>query len=148
MAARHVARAVALALALAGAIGACSSRVFHTFGARRYVAEQDCLEKGLAIDVIDGPDPGVCEKVRCWLASSGDVYVTTTACDAPVDFVDATGAPAGSPCGRALAAYARAPEATCESGGSGASDGGGIDAGLVDAAADGASGSDGAGGAI
>ncbi|MCC6555298.1 MAG: hypothetical protein IT372_20245 [Polyangiaceae bacterium] len=96
----------ALAGAAALALAACEDTQVHAFGAQRYNADQDCLEEAEIIDVLDGPNPGLCDTPRCWKAPSGEVYVTTTACDAPPDFVEGTAEPAPSPCAAALAALA------------------------------------------
>lgn len=89
------------------ALAGCQERRMHTFGAQRWDPARGCLEKGAVVDVVAGADPGTCASTRCWQASDGEVWVTTTACDAPPDYVDATTAPAGSPCAQALLALAK-----------------------------------------
>jgi hypothetical protein len=107
-------RVVALSagVALGVWVAACSPQRSHLFGAQHYDPDHDCLEKGAAVDVIEGPDPGTCDVLHCWVAPSEDVYVTTTACDAPPGYVDHTADPAGTPCARALAAHNR-PDGGC-----------------------------------
>lgn len=102
-------RSAAAAIALA----ACSGGVVHTFGAHRYDPVQDCLEGAAAVDVIEGADPGPCPGVRCWVSSSSEVYITTTACDAPSNYREGTADPPGSLCASALAAQAREGAAPC-----------------------------------
>lgn len=95
-------------LALAASLAAgCEDRPVHIFSGERYDPVGDCLEKAAALDVIDGADPGPCDVVRCWAAPAGDVYITTSACDAPLDLADRTGDPPGSPCAKALDAFAK-----------------------------------------
>ena len=101
-----------LVVASALLVGACSPQRSHLFGAQRYDAEHDCLEKGAAVDVIEGADPGTCDALRCWVSPSDEVYVTTTACDAPPGYADHTGDAADSPCAKALAAHLR-PDGGC-----------------------------------
>ena len=96
----RVAAAVAL---LIGAVcgGACDSGLVHTFGAYPYNVARNCLENAGAVDVIDGPDPGACPGARCWVTSSGNVYVSDQACDAPIDYTQST----AGPCALALEAF-------------------------------------------
>src|SRR5262245_27854530 len=84
---------------------ACDDGRTHIFGAYRYEPTRDCLEGSAAVDVIDGPDPGACASVRCWTSPAGEIYVTSTACDAPPDYREHTQDPAQTPCERALAAF-------------------------------------------
>jgi hypothetical protein len=96
-------RAAAASLALLGAVlgGACGDSHVHTFGAFPYDADHKCLDVGQTLDVIDGPDPGSCSKVRCWVNPAGEAFVTDKACDAPIDLTESsTGA-----CEPALEAY-------------------------------------------
>jgi hypothetical protein len=99
------------------ALGACTTRVAHVFGAYRFEEgmdpAEDCLEAAAAVDVVDGPDPGICNGVRCWIAPGGNVFVTTTACDAPPDYRDHTSDPAGTACGRAIAVFQRIGTGNC-----------------------------------
>jgi hypothetical protein len=130
--------APALGPALLGGIalaGACTARLVHTFGAERWDEAKRCLEKGAAVDVVEGEDPGTCAATRCWVAPDGEVWVTTTACDAPPDYREGTADPAGSACADALAAKARG--AACPADGSGlpAPDAGAGDAGALDGGA-------------
>ena len=104
--------AVVLSLLALLALAACEDRLVHAFIASRYDPDADCLEPPAAVDVVAGADPGSCPVTRCWETPSGEVFVSTTACDAPPDFVDKTADPAGSPCGDAL--NARALGAECE----------------------------------
>lgn len=92
---------------------ACGDADAHVFGAYRYDPVADCLESAAAVDVIAGPDPGVCDDLRCWKSSAGEIYVTSTACDAPIDYVEGTDDPPRTPCARALAAFALGEEARC-----------------------------------
>jgi hypothetical protein len=91
---------------------ACSARVDHVFGAYAYDPAQDCLQAPAAVDVIAGADPGMCPQVRCWQAPDGTVYVTSEACDAPLDYQDHTKDTSG-PCVKALAAYASSGNGLC-----------------------------------
>lgn len=100
--------------AFGGLLGtACGPGRVHVFGAYRYETGGDCLEGAAAVDVIDGPDPGACNASRCWISPAGEVYVTSTACDGPPDYVDHTKDPAGAPCARALVAFARTNHGAC-----------------------------------
>jgi hypothetical protein len=47
------------------------------------------------------------------MAANGGVFVTSTACGAPPDYVDHTKDPPESDCGRAIAAFQRLGTATC-----------------------------------
>ena len=100
-------------VAAAIALSACSGGVVHLFGAYRYDPVQDCLEPSAAVDVIDGEDPGRCLDTRCWTSPAREVYVTTTACDAPPDYREGTRDAPGSRCALALAAKARDGGAPC-----------------------------------
>jgi hypothetical protein len=100
-----------LALALLG----CKANHVHIFGAYRYDTAQDCLEGPVAVDVIDGPDPGTCPRLRCWVSPGEEVYVTATACDAPVDYEERTRDPSAA-CVKALDAYGRADHGRCAGG--------------------------------
>lgn len=99
----------ALGFALAG----CEDRLAHPFGGYTYDVLGDCLDDAGAVDVIDGPNPGVCAEDRCWYSPGGDIYVTTSACDAPTGYVEHTGDPKGSPCALALAALAQGEFGLC-----------------------------------
>jgi len=85
---------------------ACENNLVHAFIAARFDPDAACLEAPAAVDVVAGPDPGSCPVTRCWETPSGEVFVSTTACDAPPDFLDRTADPAGSRCGEALDALA------------------------------------------
>lgn len=98
----------AVLLAWAG----CEGRLDHVFGGYPYDATQDCLDAPAAIDVVAGADPGMCPRLRCWLAPDGSYYVTDQACDAPPDYQDQTD-DASSPCVKALAAYHRTGMGLC-----------------------------------
>jgi hypothetical protein len=104
-------RRAALLVAALG-LAACSQQRSHPFGAQRYDEDKDCLGDGSVIDVIEGEDPGTCDRLRCWISPADEVYVTTTACDAPPDYEDHTGDPEGSLCAKALAAHER-PDGGC-----------------------------------
>jgi hypothetical protein len=131
-------RAGALAAAglfAAAALVGCPDRLVHPFGGNEYDPARDCLGPAQETDVVAGADPGPCAQTKCWISSGDLVWVTTTACDAPPDYVDGTNAPAGSPCAKALAAHARG--ATCpadDSGAPPAADAAAPDAGAADAA--------------
>jgi hypothetical protein len=101
-----------LLLALFVALPACERNVFHVFGGYSYDADAGCLYKSGAIDVIDGPDPGKCKKVKCWIGPAGQVVVTDTACDAPLDYTDGTAEDAGA-CPAALEAYEGEDHSRC-----------------------------------
>lgn len=88
------------------ALAACEDRELHVFGAQRFDPARGCLEAATTVDVIDGPDPGPCDAPRCWRSPGGEIFVTTTACDAPPDYADRTGDPPGSLCAAALEALA------------------------------------------
>lgn len=88
------------------ASAACENRPVHAFIAARYDPDAHCLEAPAAVDVVAGADQGSCPVTRCWETPSGEVFVSTTACDAPPDFLDKTADVAGSPCGEALDALA------------------------------------------
>lgn len=103
---------LACGLALSSGVS-CGEADAHTFGAYRYNPFEDCMEGAAAVDVIEGPDPGICEEVRCWKSPGGEVYVTSTSCDAPVGYEEGTFDPAGSVCARALAAFALGDEGRC-----------------------------------
>jgi hypothetical protein len=104
---------------LTGAVvgGACDAGLVHTFGAFPYNTSQNCLEAATPLDVIDGPDPGSCPVVHCWVNPVGEVFVSDMACDAPLDFKES----ASGPCELALEAYKK--RVMC--GDAGASGGGG-----------------------
>jgi hypothetical protein len=93
-------RGVVVVAAIALLLGACAARVFHTFTASPYNVAQNCLEGAVAVDVIDGPDPGPCLGARCWVTPSGAVFVSAQACDGPTDYTEST----IGPCNLALAA--------------------------------------------
>jgi hypothetical protein len=97
-------RGTALAAVAALGLAGCEDREVHVFSAQRYDPDRSCLEDPVAIDVLEGPDPGPCDDVRCWNAPSGDALITTAACNAPPDYEDGTADPAGSRCAAALAA--------------------------------------------
>jgi hypothetical protein len=106
--------AALVAAACAAALGAagCSPQRSHIFGAHRYDPVGDCLEDATAVDVIEGPPPGECEPVRCWISPADEIYVTT-ACEAPPGYEDHTHDPETSSCGRALAAHAEGEAGRC-----------------------------------
>lgn len=104
----------ALALLAILTAASCEDRLAHPFGAYRYQPDHDCLESAATVDVIDGPDPGRCDALRCWVSPAAEVYVTTTACDGPSNYVERTKDPAGSACARALEAFAREGHGLCE----------------------------------
>ena len=93
-------------------LGACEDRPVHAFVAARFDPEAACLEEPGAVDVVAGADPGPCAVARCWVTPSGEVFVSTTACDAPPDVIDRTGDPAGSPCAEALDALSSGADCT------------------------------------
>ncbi len=100
MKARVVAAAVAL---LTGAVfgGACDAGLVHPFAAFPYNVALNCLEDVGVVDVIDGPDPGVCSGARCWVTPGGNIFVSDQACDAPLDYMQST----SGPCKLALEAH-------------------------------------------
>ena len=108
------------------AASSCQARLAHIFGGYAYDEAANCLEAPGAVDVVAGADPGPCPMLRCWLAPNGSIIVTSTACDAPPDYVDET-QNTSSPCVKALAAYAGPNHTPCPAqldGGGGA--GGGL----------------------
>lgn len=88
----------------ASAAAGCENNPAHIFIAVQYDPVRDCLLAEETIDAVDGADRGPCAATRCWETPAGNVYVSTTACDAPPDFVDHTSDPEGSPCAKAIAA--------------------------------------------
>jgi hypothetical protein len=104
----------ALAAALVAVPGetACVARPIHVFGGYAYDPTMDCLDPACTIDVIAGVDPGPCAAVRCWQSPGGSLYVTSTACDAPPDYLDQTNN-GSSLCVKALAAYGRVGHDMC-----------------------------------
>jgi hypothetical protein len=103
---------VLLALVLGLGLVGCTTTHVHIFVAYHYDETADCLESPAGADVIDGPDPGTCAAVRCWVSPGDDVYVTDDACDAPLGYVEQTSDMSGV-CVKALAAYARDGHARC-----------------------------------
>jgi hypothetical protein len=103
--ARPVMLAVAGALLVVLAANACETRPLHVFGGYAYDATHACLDPACAVDVVAGAPTAPCPTVRCWLSPEGIVYITSTACDAPPDYVDETNNPASTLCVKALAAY-------------------------------------------
>jgi hypothetical protein len=109
--------AAALALVTVTAVAAgCDGGLVHSFVAYPYDATLGCLESAATVDVIDGPDPGSCPEVRCWVKPSGEIFVSDKACDAPLDFTKN----ASGPCKLALEAYKNRVmcDATAQDGGS------------------------------
>ena len=108
--------AALLALALGGvsivASASCTDAEVHVFGGYSYDPDLDCLDTSGAVDVISGPDPGTCSKLRCWLSPDGVAYVTDKACDAPPDYKDETASTTGL-CVKALATYAKKGHDLC-----------------------------------
>jgi hypothetical protein len=99
-------------LFLALSLPACERTVVHIFGGYGYDDVNDCLDAAGAVDVIDGPDPGMCATLRCWIRPDGVAVVTDRACDAPSDYVDHTKDTSGV-CVKALAAYGRPGHGMC-----------------------------------
>lgn len=95
-----------LALPALGLLACEAARQPYAWSAQRYDPDRACLEASGVVDVLSGPDPGPCDAARCWTSPSGEIYVTTTACEAPPDFTEGTEDPEGSPCAAALAALA------------------------------------------
>lgn len=95
------------------AAAACTDMTVHPFSAYALGGSGECIEPAGVIDVIDGPDPGECDVLRCWVDPEGQVFITTTACDAPHGFVDHTKDPAGSDCYRALALFDKPGHSQC-----------------------------------
>lgn len=103
-----------LPLLLLALLAGCSGKArVHGFLARFWNAEEGCLESPAVVDVIEGSDPGSCPRTQCWVTPAGDAYVTTEACDAPLDFRDGTNDPAPSPCVDALEALAAGEDGAC-----------------------------------
>ena len=87
--------AALLALPVASAVvilvgGACNATVVHTWGAYPYDADTGCFGEAEIVDVVDGPDPGSCPVVHCWVNPAGDIFVTDKACDSPLDLTEST----------------------------------------------------------
>jgi hypothetical protein len=95
------------------ALPGCTDQLVHGFGAYEYDVSRHCLFDAAVVDVIDGPDPGECDDLRCWVSSDGEVYVTTTACDAPKNVVDHTKDPEGTDCYSALALFNKKGHSIC-----------------------------------
>lgn len=110
--------AASLALAI-GAGVSCDAGVVHTFFALPYDVTLGCLRPSEAQDVIDGPDPGKCAEVHCWVNPSGEILVSDQACDAPLDLVERT----TGPCKLALDAHKK--RVMCAATGTGGSGAGG-----------------------
>ena len=97
--------AALLALPVASAVvtvGACSSSLVHTWGAFVFDPAGECLHHAQLIDVIEGPDPGSCAAVHCWVNSKHETLITDRACDAPLDVSKGS----ADACAKALKAYA------------------------------------------
>ena len=103
----------------------CGGGQNHTFGGYPYDPVGDCLDPPVIIDVVAGPDPGMCSVVRCWQDSCGGIFVTDASCDMPPGYQDLTHTTSG-PCVKALAAYARPGHDFCKV----ITDGGDVDGGL------------------
>lgn len=84
------AAAASLSLLIAASAGACGNSHVHVFGAFPYNADRQCLEVGQTLDVIDGPDPGSCSALRCWLDPAGAAFVSDKSCDAPLNLTEST----------------------------------------------------------
>ena len=110
-------RVPAASLALAIGVG-CDAGVVHAFNAFPYNAKVGCLESETAVDVLDGPDPGSCAEVHCWVNPSGEIFVSDHACGAPLDFTES----ASGPCKLALDAHKK--RVFCAEGGAGGGGGG------------------------
>ena|SRR5688500_13245588 len=107
-------RALPVLLAFA-ALTACNGKArVHAFSARFWNASEGCLESEAVVDVIEGSDPGQCPRIQCWVSAAGDAYVTTDACEAPLDFRDGTHDAAPSLCADALEALAAGDEGSCD----------------------------------
>ena len=91
----------ALLALITGAVVSCDDGLVHTFFALPYNATLGCLRSAAAVDVIDGPDPGSCAEVHCWVKPGGEIFVSDRACDAPLDFTKS----ASGLCKLALDAY-------------------------------------------
>ncbi|MFS8067434.1 MAG: hypothetical protein ACMG6S_13820 [Byssovorax sp.] len=91
----------ALLALITGAVVSCDDGLVHTFFALPYDVTLGCLGSSRAIDVIDGPDPGSCAEVHCWVKPTGEIFVSDRACDAPLDFTES----ASGPCKLAIDAY-------------------------------------------
>jgi hypothetical protein len=103
------ARAGALCLLL---FCCCHNTKVHIFGAYHFDREADCLDGPAAVDVLEGPEPAPCPGLRCWLSPAGEVYLTDTACEAPLGFEDHTDDASGD-CLRALEIYALEDHGKC-----------------------------------
>jgi hypothetical protein len=105
-----VTRALSVAALL---LAACEATEVHIFAARRYEEANDCLEDTAGADVIAGPDPGACDRVRCWVSPGTEVYVTDLVCDAPPEYTEGTTDTTG-PCVKAQEAYRRPRHGRCQ----------------------------------
>lgn len=95
----------AAALACAAAVGCESGPNAHPFYAASYDAATGCLGAVLFVDVLEGPSPGDCKQVVCWLDTRGHAYVSETMCDGPPDWTRVEAPKAGSLCEAALVAW-------------------------------------------
>ncbi|HSQ62835.1 MAG TPA: hypothetical protein VLM85_06455 [Polyangiaceae bacterium] len=89
-------------------LAACDSGSFYAYVARIYDLQRDCLSDVQAVDIGNGPDPGLGCAPKCLVASDQDggvVVYATTMCG-PVPYgVDSTGT--DPRCAKALAAVQR-----------------------------------------
>jgi hypothetical protein len=84
--------------------GCQSDAAAHPFFASSYDPSTGCLGAAAINDVLDGPDPGVCNQPVCWINQRGDAFVSFTMCDGPPDWTRVDKPMAGSLCEQALAA--------------------------------------------
>jgi hypothetical protein len=103
---RAAARLAAAMCILHVPLAACEDNTSHPYPAREYRADRDCLAAPIAIDVVEGEDPGACAPVCLVKAEDGGraAYVSTTCAPYP-PFVDTSGS--DPRCALALAALER-----------------------------------------
>jgi hypothetical protein len=104
----NIARAAAVLVAVACTMHmfACDDVASHPYPGRIYEEGRGCLGAPIALDVVEGPDPGGCTATCLVSATDGGriVYISTMCAPYP-PFHDTSGT--DPLCGPALAAFAR-----------------------------------------
>jgi hypothetical protein len=107
------AASVVVVLGALAAVAACDDPVSHIFRARQYDPVRGCLGGNVAVDVLEGPDPGSACAPTCLIGRSplvigggGEVIYVTTACPPLPPSFDISGK--RPECAQALAALKRA----------------------------------------
>jgi hypothetical protein len=114
-------RLACLAVPAAIVVAGCSSsNDIHSFWAAHYSSSNDCLETMSVTDVLNGPDPGRCAKIVCWLnPHTNDAFISETMCDGPPGWRSYDSIGSGTLCDLALAARARSNSGACSAADSG-----------------------------